>query len=145
LGRYQEAIEFYDKALAIDDEYIVLISNKGLALLGNYEEAQQWFNKALSIDGNYTEALIGKGLVPYDLDKTHEALQLIDKAFTIEPAYMKFLSEFGIPFTNTTDSVQTENEQAVAWLDKLLLVPPERINELITSNRLYVLKQILGS
>ena len=58
---------------------------------------------------------------------------------------MKFLSEFGIPFANTTDSVQTDNEQAVAWLDKLLFVPPDRINELITSNRSNVLKQILGS
>jgi hypothetical protein len=33
----------------------------------------------------------------------------------------------------------------VAWLDRLLFVPPDRINELITSNRSNVLKQILGS
>ena len=115
MRRYQEALEFYDKALAIDDEDIIPISNKGLALykLGNYKEAQRWFDKTLSLDGNYTEALIGKGLVLYDLGKNEESQRLVNKAFTIEPAYMKFFSEFGIPLVNKTDSVQTYNEQAL--------------------------------
>ena len=54
LGKYQEAIEWYDKALKIDPNNVFALNNKGLALsnLGKYEEAIEWFDKALKIDPN---------------------------------------------------------------------------------------------
>ena len=90
------------------------------------------------MNGNNTEALIANGLLLYDLGKNQESQRLVDKDFIIEPAYMKILSDFGIPFSNIT-----ENEQGGIWLERLLLVPPERIRELVTSNRSHVLEQIL--
>ena len=32
LGKYQEAIEWYDKALKIDPNYVISLNNKGYAL-----------------------------------------------------------------------------------------------------------------
>ena len=54
LSKYQEAIEWYDKALKIDPNNILALNNKGLALsnLGKYQEAIEWYDKALKIDPN---------------------------------------------------------------------------------------------
>ena len=54
LGKYEEAITWYDKALGIDPNYMYSLYNKGLALstLKKYQEAIKWYDKAwqLSLD-----------------------------------------------------------------------------------------------
>ena len=44
LGRYEEAIEYYDRALAIDPTLVESLSNKGASLhsLARYEEAVRY-------------------------------------------------------------------------------------------------------
>ena len=62
LGKYQEALIWYDKALAIDPKHVRALNGKGNALsqLGKYEEAITWHDKALSIDPQHIENLAGK-------------------------------------------------------------------------------------
>ena len=62
LKRYKEAIDWFDKALAIDPNYIFSLRNKGSALnkLKRYKEAIGWFDKALAIDPNDSISLNGK-------------------------------------------------------------------------------------
>jgi tetratricopeptide (TPR) repeat protein len=62
LGRYNESIPLYDKALAIDPNYKDSFDGKGNALygLGNYTGAILYYDKALAIDPNYKDALNGK-------------------------------------------------------------------------------------
>ena len=45
LGKYEEAIEWYDKALKIDPNDVNALNNKGKALynLGKYQEAIEWY------------------------------------------------------------------------------------------------------
>src|SRR5215469_8955212 len=64
-GNYQQAIQYYDKALAIDAKDEVALDNKGIALygLGNYTQAIQYFNKAIAIDPNYKDAFNNKQIV----------------------------------------------------------------------------------
>ena len=52
LGKYQEAIEYYDKAIEIDANFIDAQISKGWALdgLGKYKEAIEYYDKALDID-----------------------------------------------------------------------------------------------
>jgi tetratricopeptide (TPR) repeat protein len=59
LERYTEAIKYFDKALAIDPQYVDALNNKGRALshLGNYTGGIEYFDKALAIDPNYISAL----------------------------------------------------------------------------------------
>lgn len=51
LGNYEEAIKWYDKALAIDPEYAQTYYNKGSSLyaLGRYKEAIPEFDKCIEL------------------------------------------------------------------------------------------------
>lgn len=63
LGQYNESIEYYDKVLAIDPNYVLALVNIGIALnLGQYEEAIRYFDKVLAIDPNNVFALDNKRL-----------------------------------------------------------------------------------
>jgi len=64
-GKYEEAISIYDKALVIDPNHVLTLSNKGFALLnlGLNQEALEYFDKALAIDPNYELAINNKRLV----------------------------------------------------------------------------------
>ena len=56
---YTEALVYADKALDIDPNYTVALTNKGSALYdqGKYEEAIQYYDKALAIDPNDKDVL----------------------------------------------------------------------------------------
>ena len=74
-GRYNEAINLFDKVLAVDPNNTLALSNKGttLAYLQKYNEAISLFNKALSIEPNNTGILNSKGNVLVSLQKYNEA------------------------------------------------------------------------
>ena len=52
MGNHTQAIQYYDKALAIDPNYKYALNNEGNALnsLGNYTQVIKYFDKALAID-----------------------------------------------------------------------------------------------
>ena len=62
--RYEEAIEYFDRVLAIDPNHVGALIIKGLALdrLARSEEAIEYFDTALAIDPNHVGALLSKGL-----------------------------------------------------------------------------------
>jgi tetratricopeptide (TPR) repeat protein len=73
LGNYTGAIEYYDKALAIDPHFVPALTGKSIALynLGNYTGAILYDDKALAIDPNNTHALNSKDAA---LDKLETAI-----------------------------------------------------------------------
>jgi tetratricopeptide (TPR) repeat protein len=84
--KYEEAIEYYDKALAIDPNNKEFLNNKANALdeLNKYEESIHYYDKALAIDPNYTLAKDNKKSVlekipkktsNYDHQSFHELLE----------------------------------------------------------------------
>ena len=66
-GKYDEAINVFDKVLAIEPNNTGALNNKGLVLgsLGRYDEAIVYFDKVLAIDPNNTNALDAKEFVLY--------------------------------------------------------------------------------
>jgi tetratricopeptide (TPR) repeat protein len=58
-----DALEYYDRPLAIDPDNTNALTNKGAAVagLGRYEEAIGYFDRVLNIDPNYIPALVNKG------------------------------------------------------------------------------------
>jgi tetratricopeptide (TPR) repeat protein len=70
-ANYTKALEYFDKALEIDPDYVDARVNKGFALytLKQYKEAIECIDQALQFDPNNANAWYNKGLVLYNLGK----------------------------------------------------------------------------
>lgn len=65
LGRYEDAIKYYNKALQINPRYENAWYNKGAALygIGKYNEAMECFDKTLEINPRNEFAIESKEIV----------------------------------------------------------------------------------
>ena len=86
-GRYQEALEAYDKAVEIDPQYVASWHGKGVALerLKRYQEALEAYGKAVEIDPQYVASWHGKGVVLEKLEKHRQAIEAFRKAVDLTP------------------------------------------------------------
>jgi tetratricopeptide (TPR) repeat protein len=86
LRNYTGAIQYYDKAMAIDPKYVYALNNKGKALddLRNYTGAILYYDKALAIDPRDETTLYNKGAVLNTLGNYTGAILYYHKALTIE-------------------------------------------------------------
>jgi tetratricopeptide (TPR) repeat protein len=92
LGRQQEAIENFDKAIANLSDPVKLKeawNNKGLALvnLKRYDDALQCYDQAIMIDSNLKEAWYNKGIVYVLKGQREKAIDCFSKALEIDPNY----------------------------------------------------------
>ena len=77
LGKYDEAIKWYDKSLAINPNNDDTWNNKGNALddLGKYNEAIKCYDKSLAINPDNYYCWYNKGMSLHKLGKDDEAGQ----------------------------------------------------------------------
>jgi tetratricopeptide (TPR) repeat protein len=98
MGRNEEAVKAYDKALEIDpskDSWVQESKGLALAALGKEREAAKSYNKALepydkAIEAanstqNLSEAWAQKGFVLQEQGKYEEAIKSLDNATKIDP------------------------------------------------------------
>jgi tetratricopeptide (TPR) repeat protein len=87
LGKYNESIAYFDKALAINPKYVGSLDSKGAALfnLGKYNESIAYFDKVLAINPNYFASLYNKGAALNKLGKYNESIAYFDKVLSKEP------------------------------------------------------------
>lgn len=83
LGRAEEALRFFDDALALDPENAEVYVRRGVALekLERIEEALGCYNRAIDIDRSMIAAYLHKGAVCNRLQRFHEALDCYDQVF----------------------------------------------------------------
>lgn len=86
-GKFEEAIRFYDEALALKPDYSEALFNKGTALCeqGKLKEAISLFDKVLEINPQDWEALHNKGNALLNLYCFKESLECYNKALEINP------------------------------------------------------------
>jgi len=120
-GKYSEAIECYDKALALDPNLASAWSYKGVALAnqGKYSEAIECYDKAIAINPNEALAWNNKGLALIGQGKYSEALECIDKAIAINPNYADVWATKGVALAN-----QGKYPEAIICLDKAIAIDP---------------------
>lgn len=87
LGRYDEALAYFDSALKVEPGYIDAYYRKALALigLGKYKEACVNFENYLNINPRDAEVLLHKGCLLNLSGRRDEALTCFDQALSIHP------------------------------------------------------------
>jgi len=85
IGHYSKAIEYYQQAVTLDDQYVEAWSNMGTAYrqLGEYDQAIEILDKALSINPQDSIAWNNKGLVYTDQDRYDDALFCFEMALKV--------------------------------------------------------------
>ena len=87
LGRLEEALKAYDKALMFAPEDAEIWTNIGKALMqaGRLDEASLSFEHALKLNPRWPDAAIGRGLALFQLRRYEEALACFDLVHAIRP------------------------------------------------------------
>uniref|UniRef100_UPI0011788002 CHAT domain-containing protein n=1 Tax=Calothrix rhizosoleniae TaxID=888997 RepID=UPI0011788002 len=122
LGKYEQAIVSWDKALEIKPDYHKAWYNRGLDLgnLGRYEQAIASWDKALEIKPDYHEAWCNRGLDLGNLGRYEQAIASFDKAVAIKP-------DLHLAWYNRGNALGNlgKYEPAIASYDKALAIKPD--------------------
>jgi len=97
LGKYQEALEVFDKALEIDPRNGCALGNKGVVLINfnRYREALVIFDEILKVDSQNIKTLNNKRIALIRLDQYQEALEVCNRILEIDPENMNAKSDKG--------------------------------------------------
>jgi tetratricopeptide (TPR) repeat protein len=88
-GRWEQAIELYQKALLLESSNPILFFNLGNTFYaqGKYEEARDSFRKALNLDDCYAEAWNNLGNAHLELEHWQEAIEAFGQALNLVSHY----------------------------------------------------------
>lgn len=125
VGRDEEAIKSYDKALKIDPQYAYAWNNKGHSLsnLGSYDASIECFDKALEIDPQLAFPWNNKGNSLFNLGHYDAAIECSDKALEIDPKYAVFWNSKGASLHNLG-----RYDAAIECYDKVLEIDETNAN-----------------
>ncbi len=114
-------INWYDKALAVNQNNVPALVQKGTDLVGQGkgEQAITWLDKALSIDPTNLMGLISKGAALRELGQYPEAIIMYDRVLAIDPH-----DEYAIGGKADSLFGAGKHQQAVAWIDRVLELDP---------------------
>jgi tetratricopeptide (TPR) repeat protein len=121
LGRYQDAVVCYDKALQIDPSHAGSWHGKGFALsnLGRKEEAFACYDRALEIDPRYAALWYDKGTDLSSLGCKKEAVACFDWALKLDPSFKAAWCNKGNALLDLG-----RREEAITCYDRALEVDP---------------------
>jgi tetratricopeptide (TPR) repeat protein/predicted amidohydrolase len=87
LGKYDEALKFFERAVELKPDYEEAWYDKGwiLGKLGKYEEALKCYDKVIELRPDCEDAWYNKGVTLGKLGKYEEALKCYDKAVELRP------------------------------------------------------------
>ena len=122
LGKLDEAVVSYRKALAIKPDFVAVHNNHGIALqdLGKLDEAVVSYRKALTIKPDFAKAHNNLGTALKGLGKLDEAVASYRKTLAIKPDYAEAHINLGIALND-----QGKSEEAVASYRKALAIKPD--------------------
>ena len=125
LGRHEEAIRCFDKALKLNPRLVNVWCNKGAGLknLERLEESICCLNKALELDPNLVNGWYNKGNSLHSLGRYEESIRCFDKALELDPCYVAAWYNKGA----CLDSLGN-HEEAIRCYDQALELDPGLVN-----------------
>ncbi len=130
LGKLEEAILNYDKAIELKPNYAVAYNNRGVAKqeLGRHEDALPDLDKAIELDPNNAAAYNNRGVAKQELGRHEEAILDLDKAIELEPK-----SSHSYSWRGSIYEQQGETEKAKAnyqtALQQLQEIPGDKLHK----------------
>jgi tetratricopeptide (TPR) repeat protein len=139
-GKYNEAVEFYDKMIQESDptyRYLGLVGKVVVTYrMGKYDEALSYCNSALEINSESPSVWNNKGLVLYKMSKYNEAIECFNRALALDPsdtfAYnnnarsLLQLGSYKEAEDNVNKALSEDRESADAWNVKGNILLQER-------------------
>jgi len=129
IGKLEEAIEAYNKAIELKPDYADAYNNMGAALKdqGKMDKAIEAYNKSIVFKSNYPEAYYNIGLILKDQGKLDEAIEAYNKSIALKPDYADAYNNMGNALKD-----QGKLDKAIEAYDKALSLKPN--NAVIYSN-----------
>ncbi len=147
LGRHEEALEFLEKALAVDPDFPAALSNRGLALLMKarleknrpaLEKAIDSFKEAIAKNQAYAPAYNGLGAAYKTAGNTEAAIATWLQALQVDPGLNQVLYNLGFAFLEKGEK-ERAREYLLKYKDRVyrFLSPAEQreLDELIKRTR----------
>ncbi len=100
LKRYQEAIDSYSRALALNPDLAIAYNNRGATYkdLKQYDKALTDFNKAIVLNPGNEKAYYNRGATYYGLKQYDKALVDYNKAIALYPDYVLAYNGRGLTY-----------------------------------------------
>lgn len=97
LGRNEEALANYDRALLLQPGLLTALNNRGAVLkaMKRYDEALDSYDRALVLQPDYAEVISNRASVLHELTRYDEALASYDRALALRPDYAEALNNRG--------------------------------------------------
>jgi tetratricopeptide (TPR) repeat protein len=136
-GNTDEAIGYFQKALAINPEHAVALQNLGNA----YRQKKDWnaarktLEHALAVNSGDAEANYGLGMVYAQLNDTERAYEFLQKALAARPVYPEALNNLGILYLRTGRA-----EEAKKSFAESIRVAPEFDQAYLNLARVYAIE-----
>ena len=115
---YSKAIEYFNKAIAVNPKHAEAYHNRGVAKgrLGEHSEAIKDFNQTIKINPKLAEAYNNRGKAKGELKKYPEAIEDFNKALEINPNYDGIYYNRGLAqysLGNYTEAIEDFNQALI--------------------------------
>lgn len=110
MGRFEDAVACYQKAMALDPTMAMPFNNMGQALesRARYSEARQYYMNALALEPNSARFHANVASLHHEQDEHEEALARFRHALAIDPEHGESLCGMGRIFTHMMKTAEAE-------------------------------------
>ncbi|VEP13132.1 hypothetical protein H1P_1840007 [Hyella patelloides LEGE 07179] len=130
LARYNDAIDYYSRAIATDNNPLVLARRGNVyRILEKYDLALNDFNRAIQFDPRYLEGYINRGLTYYQLGNYQQALANFNHVLYIDRQVPKAFLARGFAYQQLGE----KNRAIADFMRAFQLFMPENSNEQIAN------------
>ncbi|MHC1698303.1 MAG: glycosyltransferase [Geobacteraceae bacterium] len=131
IGRYEEAIELWDKVLALSPALPLAYFNRGFVYLqlGKFTDSRDASAKAMTLKENYFEAVNNYAMAELCLGNQHEAVKVLKKTLAAKPDYPNALAMLAV--TRLSANKKDEGLKLLRKLSENGVVFAEFINEAV--------------
>jgi tetratricopeptide (TPR) repeat protein/S1-C subfamily serine protease len=122
LGKNQEAIADFDRAITFNPKYVQAYINRGVpkSELGNKQEAITDYDRAIALNSKSAQAYNNRGIAKSDLGGKQEAILDYNRAIALNPRYAEAYSNRGIAKSDLGNKLE-----AIVDFDRAIILNPK--------------------